>query len=323
VNNYKYLLSFLIFITLSCEYTPIFDQSKFSLTLGSKHRCMIGSDSRVKCLGDNKHGQLDAPIDQFVQISAGELHTCGVTINNTVKCWGKNNFYQAQPSSRNDFKMVSSGAMHTCGLTLNGKAICWGLNLNGQSVAPEDVKFKSLTTGEQHSCGLTDNGKTYCWGDNFHYQSIEGKYALSTLSTGGNTNCGLTLESSKIVCWGENIKFSANPPGADCTEVKCNGEYSISENSYQDVSNGKYIGCAINENFKIECWGRGEKYAVTNPPTILCYPFKPHVQVPDECYEKKFDDSKDYIKVYVDKFQICAKTIDGFIDCWDEFPKLN
>lgn len=58
------------------------------LTGGFEFACVLDSNSRAVCWGDNGVGQLDAPEDQFLQIASGDYFTCGVRADGRVKCWG-------------------------------------------------------------------------------------------------------------------------------------------------------------------------------------------------------------------------------------------
>ena len=49
----------------------------------------------IRCWGNNKFGQLNAPDVRFNAVSAGRFHTCGVRTNRAITCWGNNRFGEA------------------------------------------------------------------------------------------------------------------------------------------------------------------------------------------------------------------------------------
>ena len=75
--------------------------------LGSRHSCLLRTDGKVYCHGDNADGQLGRPdivqtstpaevlgLSDVVDIDAGFAHTCAVRANGEVWCWGRNRFGQ-------------------------------------------------------------------------------------------------------------------------------------------------------------------------------------------------------------------------------------
>ncbi len=76
-----------------------------AISAGWKHTCALLNDNRIKCWGENEHGQLglgnttdlSAPGDAVdlglnrtaLAISAGMAQTCAILDNHVLKCWGR------------------------------------------------------------------------------------------------------------------------------------------------------------------------------------------------------------------------------------------
>jgi alpha-tubulin suppressor-like RCC1 family protein len=105
----------------------------------------------VECWGSNEHGQLEAPIGKYVEVSAGLHHSCALRLDGTVACWGAGqsaaraypNFGQADaPAGR--FVRIAAGEAHSCGVRVDGTISCWGSNSSGRAApalpfaSPED-----------------------------------------------------------------------------------------------------------------------------------------------------------------------------------------
>lgn len=174
------------------------------LTAGYAHTC-VQSTEGVKCVGDNRQGQLGdgtlinrdrlAPVigldRNVLSISAGYKHTCAVQAGGTAKCWGDNSAGQLGDASdintptpqtvfglNSGVQTISAGQFHSCAVVRNG-AFCWGSNRRGQlgngsvrtSYGPVPVRglndgVVSVVAGAGHSCALTKDGAVKCWGFN-------------------------------------------------------------------------------------------------------------------------------------------------------------
>jgi len=127
-----------------------------SVVAGQSHTCALTQDNKIKCWGDNAHGQLGIgttePTKEVVivpgisakSIAAGRDHTCAITVSGGVMCWGYNFMGQLgdgtvdnSPSPRQVHGLtqnvigIAAGSSHTCAFT-NVAAKCWGANYDGQ-----------------------------------------------------------------------------------------------------------------------------------------------------------------------------------------------
>ncbi len=171
------------------------------ISAGEDYTCVLESNGKAYCWGDNSVGQLGngstkssmSPVAvsgglRFKSISAGWDHTCGVSVDNEAYCWGRGRYGRlGNGSSENSmvptavsgglsFESVDSGMAHTCGITAGGDAFCWGRGEDGilgnnsieSSLVPVPVSgglaFGSIHAGSATTCGVTTNGDAYCWG---------------------------------------------------------------------------------------------------------------------------------------------------------------
>ncbi len=178
------------------------------------HTCAVTNAGRVKCWGNNEHGQLgngsmvnsNIPVDVIgltdaKAITAGWGHVCALTAGGGVKCWGYNangelgNGKNADSSSPVDVQGLASGIVaidagddHTCAVTNSNRLKCWGKNAFGQlgdwtkinrSVPVESPFFgggvADVSAGWGHTCVQTAEGWAKCWGNNAYGQMGFGK----------------------------------------------------------------------------------------------------------------------------------------------------
>ncbi|HEV8497570.1 MAG TPA: hypothetical protein VGQ56_11940 [Gemmatimonadaceae bacterium] len=172
-----------------------------ALALGARFSCVLTSDAKSYCWGDDLFGQLgDSSFipklvpklsvggHSFTAIAAGNQTVCALDTGGGAWCWGDDPLqpgvalsYQfaavAVHASRALFS-IAAGRKFACGLDADGAAYCWGENGRGQLGVGDTLahatatkvtggqRFTSITTGFWHTCGLTAAGITYCWGDN-------------------------------------------------------------------------------------------------------------------------------------------------------------
>ncbi len=140
-----------------------------SLSAGGRHTCVVTSEQRAFCWGDNSDGQLGdgselgsnvpvevcttasdscphgSTLDSPVAIAAGFSHTCALSASAEVSCWGLNSVSQLGGGSRNNSSLpvavealaadiieIAAGSSHTCARNSGGALQCWGWNADGR-----------------------------------------------------------------------------------------------------------------------------------------------------------------------------------------------
>jgi alpha-tubulin suppressor-like RCC1 family protein len=243
--------------------------------------CVILTKGRLRCWGDGTSGQLgygnqdtigDNELPSSVgpislgagrkarAVAASEIHTCAILDNGRVRCWGaglEGILGYGNPDTIGDDELPSSAGpvrlggkavaitasgTHTCAILAGGKVRCWGTGVGGRlgygstdtigdnetpaSVGPVFLgpgrKARTITAGGGHTCALLDNGRVRCWG-----VASNGQLGYGNLNNvGDNETPGSVVPVSL-------------------------GRKAVA------VSAGEYHTCAILDNGKVRCWGRG------------------------------------------------------------------
>jgi alpha-tubulin suppressor-like RCC1 family protein len=172
---------------------------------GGGHACLIDSDERAACWGENGNNQIapgaaDPQTTPFyvpdlargVAIGAGDQHSCALLDDTSVRCWGSNALGQlgqgdGSPASSIDPVQVKGllsaqsirlGDQHTCALLNDTTLLCWGTNVSGTvgngSPMNANLPLQILdgvavvaTSGDaKHTCAAKIDGTLWCWGNN-------------------------------------------------------------------------------------------------------------------------------------------------------------
>jgi len=249
-----------------------------AIAMGHDHTCALLEDGAVRCwgeaqvygrlgygsthdVGDNETPSSAGDVDiggVVTQLAAGRDHTCALLEGGAVRCWGRGGTGQLgyadtdnigddeTPASAGDVAVggtvteIAAGGFHTCALLEDGAVRCWGQNTNGATGHPDwetigddetpasagDIdlgeKAIQITAGGWHSCALLESRSVRCWGANWNGQLGYGYISLHS---------------------------GTQPPSA-------NGNLDIGSTPKQVVA-GRDHTCALLENNRVRCWGRG------------------------------------------------------------------
>ena len=101
---------------------------------GLEHDCELSHAGRVRCDGQNSHGQLDVPMeDTWVRLAAGLNHTCALNTSAMVACWGSDEFGQSSPAYEGPYIWImaegnsSFGGLPPLPDGAQGGVECWGV----------------------------------------------------------------------------------------------------------------------------------------------------------------------------------------------------
>lgn len=190
------------------KQTPSEEQEWQQVTVGDRHACAIGEDSRVVCWGDDDQGQLAVPEATFSEIEAAADHTCGMTTTNTALCWGGGDpapaflDYVHGTNPRN----LTVGEDFICSSTIAGydsTVDCYVEEGDGFWGVPAIASLVDMDAGNSHFCALTSDGDLSCYGANDHDQ-LEVPSSTAdwiAVSSGYEGSCAVN-DDGQIRCWG-------------------------------------------------------------------------------------------------------------------------
>lgn len=227
-----------------------------SVAAGWDFACVLLADGRVRCFGDDRHGQLGTAATRprqwtpapavpglagVVQLAAGYDHTCARTSARRVYCWGNNATGQLGRSPRS-------------------------LPSSATPVRVEITAVIDVAAGAGFNCAVRANHAVWCWGENGSLQlgrslrvaydatpvRIAGLPAARSVVTGSGHACAL-LVTRRVACWGENLRGQLGLP----TSVP----YSQSPRLVPGVAGVTALAagfdhtCALRAGGSVTCWG--------------------------------------------------------------------
>ena len=220
---------------------------------GWQHACVVGSDKRAWCWGDNTFGELGdgTPVSSTEKTSDGPVKVIGT-----------------------GWTSVSTGGASTCGLKQNQTAWCWGDRASywsdpTQSSTPQQVpgEWRQISQGEENNCGVHTDGTAWCWGDNTHGQlgteepgasqtplQVPGTWSQVVAGVGSTsvTTCGIKQDLSAW-CWGAggSGQLGNNDIASSATPVAVAGGHE-----WASLTVGEVHTCGIDTDGVGWCWGQ-------------------------------------------------------------------
>jgi alpha-tubulin suppressor-like RCC1 family protein len=274
-----------------------------ALALGAAHVCALLDDGRVKCWGDNTHGQLGAGAFQSVvgddpgemgealpaidfgggrkalSIATGPHHSCAVLEGGAVKCWGKNgsgNLGLGQPGAPwprepgPSYGTVDLGRGRVAVAVTAGGAFGGGL----------DFAFNSA-----FSCALLDDGQSKCWGGDGLYGALGDPVIVRQRGTDPRD-------------MGDNM-----PP------------LPFGGRAVKALAMGAGHGCALNTDDQVRCWGNShqDQAGWGGAPRSMDDPYVP---VNLGSGRRAIGVTVSGVTNFIDEAHSCAVRDDGLATCW-------
>jgi len=248
--------------------------------------CVLGSDGRVQCAGDNSNGQLgdgsttssQKPVfvkglNNAKSIALGWESACAVLNNGHVKCWGRD-FLSGKVLKPSDIRGVSNaksvvvGGNYACALLQNGTVKCWGHNENGQlgngvpdsRILPVSVLYLKdaetiLQNDRGNTCGVLRTGGIKCWGVSFG-DAVDHASVASDIE--GVSHATSLAMSSIFIC------DIAQNKTVKCGNFDSPFMYKIMElgDVIKLVGSSETYMCALLGNGHVKCWN---SFHISNP----------------------------------------------------------
>jgi alpha-tubulin suppressor-like RCC1 family protein len=264
-----------------------------SLSLGTKHTCVLFDNGKVGCWGRNGEGQMGVGTTADVGDDPGEM---GSALRFVDLGTGRT------------ATAIAAGSYHTCALLDTGQVKCWGLGAGGQlgqgsiapigaapgqmgdALAPIDLgtgrTAVALTAGASHTCAILDTRQVKCWGSNISGQLGAGELDLfgdgpgemgdarptvdlgtgrtaRSISAGASHTCAV-LDTNQLKCWG-SATFGQLGLGSEDSIGDGPGEMGDSLDpvdlgtgrTARAVSAGRFHTCVLLDTAQVKCWGRG------------------------------------------------------------------
>lgn len=240
---------------------------------GANASCVIASNSRPYCWGQNTDGQLgnnslvdtSAPVAVTVsgvlsgktltKIAAGNRTFCTIATDARIYCWGTG--YLGQ---------LGNGTTPAYGTPSVPTAVTWTGVLAG-------LNATDIALGNSFTCMLASNSRPYCWGSEGDGRlgngSISGQESLPVAVTATGALSGKTLiditagnawgcvvaTDGRAYCWGKMGEFSGTEVINSSTPLAVSNAGVLSGKTLVSISAGYEHTCALDTQGKSYCWG--------------------------------------------------------------------
>lgn len=263
-----------------------------AISAGAFFTCALLGDSRVKCWGDNNHGQLglgdalvrgDEPgemgaslpaVDlgagqKAIAIAAGALHACAVLEGGGVKCWGYNHYGQ-----------LGIGTTESMGDEPGEMGISLPYVDLGAGQKAVDV-----AAGGGHSCALLEDGAVKCWG-----YAAYGQIGLGSEEDRGD-------EPGEMGNWLPPVDLG---PGEKAVAISARGVHT----------------CALLESGAMKCWG-ANAHGQLGTGDVQDRGDEPG-EMGDSLAALVVDSGKPAIAVTSCPYMTCGLLLGGGVKCWGQ-----
>ena len=248
------------------------------------HTCALLENSKVKCWGSNRYGQLGLGHSNTIgnqaneitnlpsvdlghnakAIAVGNRHTCALLNNDHIKCWGANNRGQLGYGTKGGSIGDASGEM--------------GSNLS--FVGGNNFKAKAISAGRDLTCAIMTDDNVKCWGLNTSGQlgqdheetigdssnevsnlnAIRLNQGAKAITTGAYHACAVLMDDS-AKCWGYNAygqlgQGHTRSIGNNSGEIVGLQAIDFGSNlTVKAIQAGTFHTCALLSDDNMRCWG--------------------------------------------------------------------
>jgi alpha-tubulin suppressor-like RCC1 family protein len=323
------------------------------VSVGADHVCAALSDGRVRCVGQNDHGQLgdgttsssERPVDALwmtdtVQVAAADRFSCARNVAGAVHCWGYNGQGQVADAPLterhrptrwtqiDDAVDLDIGHYTGCVVTSAGDVMCWGPHgfavptvVEGSSDATE------VAVGDFHRCALVNNGvstgQVACWGKNTNGQLGDG----TTFDRDELHLIPMLTDAIKVDAGEEHTCVLLDSGSVKCFGTNSHGQLGTAQLAEQlKLSPSQVDGLAaatdVTTGARHSCAIAGENHKV------FCWGQNQHGQLGDgttgaSSAPVEVRGLSDVQHVEAGVHTTCALTTDGDVHCWGERFGVN
>ena len=250
------------------DFTGLIDREEpVSVSAGAEHACVLFSNGKVFCWGNNHRGQLgdgtfedslwsprevdtsfELRAKKVIDVACGTYHTCVVADDNDVYCWGDGTYGQLGKVDENNIpqpkKLYSD--------LLDGKEIV------------------RIEAGSAYNCVLDTEGMLYCWGQLYLGEQVDEEVPYMIGKKWGldsrkivNFSCGpdfvCVIDSRyRIFCLGRDnvsMKLGVRSFDEDINFAEVTREDDFRTMKPLRIESGNDFSCVNDDDDNMYCWG--------------------------------------------------------------------
>lgn len=280
------------------------------MAMSSDVTCVIASDDKLYCWGDNASGAVG------VGIGISSSYPLAVSTSGALN--GKN------------IIDVSVDGHNVCAIDSSFHAYCWGSNSLGENgtgtvsgyndlpvaVNSGSILFKEIKVSYQFTCALSTTNTVYCWGKNSYGQIGNGgttnsalpslvdltSFGISSVKALGvsdHENCVIGSDD-KVYCWG-NLNGTALSP-----QLHDTGD--LGSKTVKSMAVSATVVCVIASDDLGYCKGANSDGQLGIGSTTSSSTFK--------AIDPIGDLSSGFKEISMGTFRVCALSLTGKVYCW-------
>jgi alpha-tubulin suppressor-like RCC1 family protein len=311
------------------------------VTVIATHSCVVIADGRVKCWGENSHGELGdgttSPALVPVSVAAlgglaastavGWSDTYAVLTSREVRAWGDNVAGQLgdgtfQPHAspvtvQTGTPMTSVGSWRDVfAVSATGSVLSWSHSNHTPTIVKglESGAVAVAVGGVSFACALRADNSVWCWGSNSYGSLGDGMEHLTPSPVPGITNAialsagdrhvCVVLASGAMRCWGSQF-FGELGNGTISEDSAPMPTDVIGIRDAVAVGAGNNITCAVVKTGGVKCWGRNN-WGQLGDGTTIDRPAPVDVA----------GLASAAVTVSVASMHACAQLVTGHVQCW-------